>query len=167
VTVRQVYGDAAAVLAAACAGADLLLVGSRGRGPLEGWEPASTHGRVIVGVDASEHSWPTLPVAADEAMLRGAALHELLAVHWAEATGLLTPTRKKLVQWGRRLAAAELAATGVMGRPVIVPGLAPRRWPPIMRTLTCSWWARAAETRPPVRCWAPPASTALGTRKAR
>ena len=81
-------------------------------------------GRVIVGVDASEHSRQALRVAADEARLRGAALHVLHAVHWDDATGLLSPTRKELVQWGRRLVAAELGATGVTGRPVIVPGLA-------------------------------------------
>jgi nucleotide-binding universal stress UspA family protein len=148
VTVRQVYGDAAAALVAACADADLLVVGSRGRGSLEGLvlgsvsracmahvlcpvvvvrpqpEPTSTHGRVIVGVDASDHSRQALRVAADEARLRGAALHVLHAVHWDDATGLLSPTRKELVQWGQKLVAVELGATGVTGRPVIVPGLA-------------------------------------------
>jgi nucleotide-binding universal stress UspA family protein len=62
-------------------------------------------------------------MAADEARLRGVALHVLHAVHWDHSgEELLAPTRKQLVEWGRRLVAAELAATGVKGRPVVVHG---------------------------------------------
>ena len=80
VTVRHGYGDAAAELVAACWDADLLVVGSRGHGPLKGLvlgsvsraclahapcpvvvvrpqpEEATPRGRVIVGVDGSDHS---------------------------------------------------------------------------------------------------------------
>lgn len=146
VTVRHGYGDAAAELVAACGDADLLVVGSRGRGSLEGLvlgsvsraclahapcpvvvvrpqpEQVPPLGRVIVGVDASEHSRQALRVAAEEARLRGAVLHVLHAVYWDNAMGLLAPTRKQLVEWGRKLVLAELAATGVTGRPVVVPG---------------------------------------------
>jgi nucleotide-binding universal stress UspA family protein len=147
VTVGHGYGDAAAELVAACADADLLVVGSRGRGPLEGLllgsvshaclahapcpvvvlRPqlgvAASHKRVIVGVDGSEHSRQALRVAAEEARLRGAALHVLHAVHWDNSgEELLTPTNKQLVEWGRKLVLAELAATGVTGRPVVVDG---------------------------------------------
>jgi nucleotide-binding universal stress UspA family protein len=136
-------------LVAACADADLLVVGSRGRGSLEGLvlgsvsraclahapcpvvvvrpqlEQSAAHRRVIVGVDASEPSRQALRVAADEARLRGAALHVLHAVHWDNSgEELLTPTNKQLVEWGRKLVLAELAATGVTGRPVIVHGQA-------------------------------------------
>jgi nucleotide-binding universal stress UspA family protein len=144
VTVRHGYGDAVAELVAACGDADLLVVGSRGRGSLlvlgsvsraclapapcpvvvvrPQPEQRPPHGRVIVGVDASDHSRQALRVAADEARLRGAALHVLHAVHWDNAMGLLTPTRKQLVEWGRKLVLTELAATGVTGRPVVVHG---------------------------------------------
>jgi nucleotide-binding universal stress UspA family protein len=147
VTPRHGYGDVAAELVAACADADLLVVGSRGRGPLKGLvlgsvsraclahapcpvvvvrpqpEEAPPRGRVIVGVDGSDHSRQALRVAADEARLRGVALHVLHAVHWDHSgEELLIPTRKQLVEWGRKLVAAELAATGVKGRPVVVHG---------------------------------------------
>jgi nucleotide-binding universal stress UspA family protein len=125
VRVHQCYGEAAAELIAACADADLLVVGSRGRGPLEGLvlgsvshaclahapcpvvvvRPqlggAASHKRVIVGVDGSEHSRQALRVAAEEARLRGAALHVLHAVHWDNSgEELLTPTNKQLIEWG-------------------------------------------------------------------
>ena len=147
VTTQHGYGDAATELVAACADGDLLVVGSRGRGPLKGLvlgsvsraclahapcpvvvvrpqpEKAPPRGRVIVGVDGSDHSRRALRVAADEARLRGVALHVLHAVHWDHSgEELLIPTRKQLVEWGRKLVAAELAATGVTGRPVVVHG---------------------------------------------
>src|SRR5690606_30097473 len=82
------YGSPAAELVAACAGADLLVVGSRGRSPVAGvllgsvsraclhhapcpvvvvrpgvpTEPA--YGRVIAGIDASDSSRQALAVAA-------------------------------------------------------------------------------------------------------
>jgi nucleotide-binding universal stress UspA family protein len=147
VSLRQGYGDAATALVAACTPADLLVVGSRGRGPLGGLvlgsvsqaclahapcpvvvvrpqpEQASSRGRVVVGVDGSSHSRQALRVAADEARLRGAVLAVVHAVYWDNSgEELLTPTRKQLIEWGRRLVAAELAATGVTGRPVVVDG---------------------------------------------
>jgi nucleotide-binding universal stress UspA family protein len=146
-TVRHGWGDAAAELVAAGADADLLVVGSRGRGPLTGLVlgsvsraclahapcpvvvvrpqtgPTASYRRVIVGVDGSGHSRQALRIAADEARLRGAALHVMHAVHWDRiGTELTTPTRAQLVEWGRGLVAAELAATGVAGRPVVVHG---------------------------------------------
>jgi nucleotide-binding universal stress UspA family protein len=147
VSVRQGYGDAATALVAACAPADLLVVGSRGRGPLGGLvlgsvsraclahapcpvvvvrpqpEQASSQGRVVVGIDGSSHSRQALRVAAEEARLRGAVVAVVHAVSWDNSgEELLTPTDKQLVEWGRKLVAAELAATGVTGRPVVVPG---------------------------------------------
>jgi nucleotide-binding universal stress UspA family protein len=146
-TVRHGLGDAAAELVAACGDADLLVVGSRGRSPLGGLplgsvsraclahapcpvvvvrsqsEQASSHGRVVVGVDGSGHSRQALRVAADEARLRGAVLALVHAVYWDNSgEELLTPTRQQLVEWGRKLVAAELAATGVTGRPVAAHG---------------------------------------------
>jgi nucleotide-binding universal stress UspA family protein len=147
VSVRHGYGDAATALVAACKAADLLVVGSRGRGPLGGLvlgsvsraclahapcpvvvvrpqpEQASSRGRVVVGVDGSNHSRQALRIAAAEARLRGAVLAVVHAVYW-ENNGeqLLTPTSRQLVEGGRKLVAAELAATGVTGRPVVVHG---------------------------------------------
>jgi nucleotide-binding universal stress UspA family protein len=44
-------------------------------------------------------------------------------VYWDNSgEELLTPTNKQLIEWGRKLVAAELAATGVTGRRVVVPG---------------------------------------------
>jgi nucleotide-binding universal stress UspA family protein len=148
VTLRQGHGDAAAELVAASSEADLLVLGSRGHGPLEGLvldsvsraclahapcpvvlirpqpEQATSHRRVVVGIDASDQSRQALRLAAEEARLRGVALHVLHAVHWDNGTGLLAPTRKQLIEWGRRLVLAELAVTGVTGRPVVVHGQA-------------------------------------------
>ena len=115
-SVRQGYGDAATALVAACTPADLLVVGSRGRGPLGGLvlgsvsqaclahapcpvvvvrpqpEQASSRGRVVVGVDGSSHSRQALRVAADEARLRGAVLAVVHAVYWDNSgEELLTP----------------------------------------------------------------------------
>lgn len=150
VTVRKRYGEAAAELVAAGAEADLLVVGSRSRGPLAGLVLGSvSHGclahascpvvvvrpqlerpparrRVIVGVDGSAHARQALRLAAQEARLHDATLHVVHAVHWDNiGTELLTPTVEQLVEWGHKLVAAELAATGVTGRPVVVPGYAP------------------------------------------
>ena len=147
VSVRHSYGDAATALVAGCKAADLLVVGSRGRGPVGGLvlgsvsraclahapcpvvvvrpqpELASSRGRVVVGVDGSSHSRQALRIAADEARLRGAVLAVVHAVYWDNSgEELLNPANKQLVEWGRKLVAAELAATGVTGRPVVVHG---------------------------------------------
>jgi nucleotide-binding universal stress UspA family protein len=148
-TMRHGHGDAATGLVAACADADLLVVGSRGRTPLAELvlgsvsracvtrapcpvvvvrpqpEQASPRGRVAVGVDLSGHSRQALRAAAAEARLRDAALDVVHAVHWQNiGTELLTPTPEQLVEWGQTLVAAELAATEVAGRPVVVHGYA-------------------------------------------
>ena len=145
--VRHGYGDPAEELVSACGGADLLVVGSRGHSALAGLllgsvsRAAVSHarctvvvvrplpdeqrprGRVLVGVDMSGHSREALRIAAEEARLRGADLHVVHAVHWdSTGTELITPTRQQLVGWGRDLVAAELAATGVQARPVVVYG---------------------------------------------
>jgi nucleotide-binding universal stress UspA family protein len=144
VTLRRGHGDPATELVAACADADLLVVGSRGRSRLAGLLLGSvsraclahapcpvvvvalSHRRVIVGVDGSEHSRQALRLAAEEARLRDAALNVVHAVFWEKiGMELLTPTREQLVKWGRKLVATELAATGVAGRTVVVHGRAP------------------------------------------
>jgi nucleotide-binding universal stress UspA family protein len=149
VTIRQSHGDAAVELVAACADADVLVVGSRGRGPLAELvlgsvsraclahascpvvvirpqpKPAPARGRVIVGVDGSGHSRQALRVAAEEARLRGASLDVVHAVHWDNiGTELLTPTIEQLVAWGHKLVAGELAATEVAGTPIVEHGYA-------------------------------------------
>jgi nucleotide-binding universal stress UspA family protein len=150
VTLRHGHGDAASELIRACADADLLVVGSHGRGRLSGLilgsvsriclahapcpvvvvrshpKQASSAGRVIVGIDASDHSRAALRVAAEEARLRGTELDVVHAVHWNRSGyEMLTPTEEQLVEWGRRLVATELASAGVAGRPVVVHGHAP------------------------------------------
>ena len=123
VTLRFGRGDAAAELIRACSAADLLAVGSHGRGPLAGLLLGSVSrtclahapcpvivvrrqreqapvGRVIVGVDASEHSRTALCVAAEEARLRDARLDVIHAVYW-DNTGYewITPTEEQLTEW--------------------------------------------------------------------
>jgi nucleotide-binding universal stress UspA family protein len=125
---RFAYGAPAAELIAACADADLLVVGARGHGTVGGVllgsvsraclhhapcsvavvrapSSAHPHGRVVVGVDGSQHARRALVVAAEEARLRDA---ELVAVHAGRE--------------GERLLDAELAGTGVSARPVAVDG---------------------------------------------
>ncbi len=147
VTMRQSHGDAVAELVAAGADADLLVVGSRGRGLLAGLvlgsvsracvaharcpvvvvrprsEQAPCRGRVIVGVDGSRHARQALRVAAEEARLRDADLAVVHAVWWDDiGTELLTPTPEQLAEWGHKLVAGELAATGTAGTPVVAHG---------------------------------------------
>ena len=138
-TVLTRHGEAAEELLAASDDADLLVVGSRGRGRLAGFVLGSvsracmTHarcpvvvvghpsatlpvGRVIAGVDGSPHARAALLIAAQEAWLRGATLHVLHAVYWDNiGTELITPTPEQLLEWGHKLVADELAATGVDG----------------------------------------------------
>ncbi len=140
-------GGPAAVLSAACADADLLVVGSRGRGPVAGLllgsvsravlhhapcsvvvvrpeAPATTsRGRVVVGVDTSHHARHALRVAEREARVRGAELHAVHAVHWDHVGAeLIDPTAEQLVSWGENLVRTELEATGVVAHSVVAPG---------------------------------------------
>ena len=148
VPIRYRHGDAAKELVAACTPADLLVVGSHGRGRLVGLflgsvsqacvthatcpvvvvrsEPPSSHGRVVVGVDVSGHSRTALRVAYQEACLRGAQLDVVHVVRWERSGAeLLTPTAEQLVEWGQRLVETELATVGVKGNPVVVHDYAP------------------------------------------
>jgi nucleotide-binding universal stress UspA family protein len=139
-------GAAAAELVAACDEGDLLVVGTRGRGPLAGLllgsvsraclhhAPCSVvtcpagarpvgHRRVLVEVDASDASRAAIEIAAHEASLRGAALHAVHAVHWDHlGAELVVPDTAQLVSWGKRLLERELACAGVSARPVVIPG---------------------------------------------
>lgn len=140
-------GGPAAVLCAACIDADLLVVGSRGRGRLAGLmlgsvsravlhhAPCSvavvrpdaptttTHGRVVVGVDTSHDSRHALQVAAQEARVRGAELHAVHAVHWDHlGVELIEPTRDQLISWGEKLVHAELEEAGVDAHTVVAAG---------------------------------------------
>ncbi len=150
VTMRSVRGDAAAALITASAAAGLLVVGSRGQNPLVGLALGSVSrrcvehascpvvvvrsqprrrasgARVVVGVDMSGHSRAALRIAAEEARLRDAQLDVVHAVYWdPTGTALLRAAFDQLVEWGHRLVAAELTATGVTGNPVVLPGHAP------------------------------------------
>jgi nucleotide-binding universal stress UspA family protein len=144
---RHGNGAAAHQLVAACQSEDVLVVGSRGRNPFAGLllgsvsraclkvapcpvvvvreraEPPGPFGRVIVGVDASEHSRRALRVAAREARVRGSALHAIHAVHWDHlGVELVAPTPRQLLGWGKDLVTGELSDSGLAARPVIVNG---------------------------------------------
>jgi nucleotide-binding universal stress UspA family protein len=130
---RYTLGSAAAELIAASRDADLLVVGSRGRGrftnallgsvsraclmhapgPVVVVRPNSTRqmdGRVVVGVDGSEASRAAIRVAATEARLRRAELQAVHAVHWDRiGTEFITPTDDQLVEWGTHLVHQQLA----------------------------------------------------------
>lgn len=111
-TVRAVRGSPAGVLISAAADAQLLVVGSQGRGglsrvlfgsvttaciagsvapvlviPPDGW-PARPRGLVVVGVDAEQPELAAVRVAAREAALRGAKLR-IVACWQAIGTWLL------------------------------------------------------------------------------
>lgn len=141
----------AAALVAAAGSFDLLVVGSRGRSQArevllgsvsracvhhaassvavvrsdyDGTEP---HHRVVVGVDSSPSARQALVTAGRCAELRGVALQVVNAVHWDHlGAEFLAPTAEQLVEWGRELVEAELAATGVSGRPEVVAGVPSR-----------------------------------------
>lgn len=139
-------GDPSTELLAAGRGADLLVVGSRGRSRLTEALLGSvsracvTHapcpvvvvrhpssrapvGRVVAGLDGSVHARAALLLAAEEAQLRGTKLQVLHAVYWDNiGTELATPTPEQLEEWGHRLVDAELAATGVIGDVTVVHG---------------------------------------------
>jgi nucleotide-binding universal stress UspA family protein len=74
-------------------------------------------------VDASDPSRLAIEVAADEARLRGAALHAVHAVHWDHlGAELVAPDTAQLVSWGKGLLDRELARAGVSARPVVIAG---------------------------------------------
>jgi nucleotide-binding universal stress UspA family protein len=103
---RAVRGDAADALVKNSAEADLLVVGSHGRGAIGGVLlgsvseacihhaacpvavvrafAAARHGRVVVGVDGSRGSRAAFEWAVDECRLRSATLHTVVAYedHW-------------------------------------------------------------------------------------
>jgi nucleotide-binding universal stress UspA family protein len=146
---RILYGHPAAELARVCTETDLLVVGSRGRNPMAGLllgsvsrsllhcascpvavvrraPPDPLRRRVVVGVTASDPSRRALRLAEEEAMLRGAALHAVHAVHWDPlGAEMVVPTDQELTDWGNRLLDTELAESGVRAQPVVVVGHAP------------------------------------------
>lgn len=82
--------------------------------------PTPPHGRVIVGVDVSPQARHALTVAAEEARLRGCAVH---AVHWEHlGAEFVAPTTRQLIAWGKHLVDTELAHTNVTARPVVIHG---------------------------------------------
>jgi nucleotide-binding universal stress UspA family protein len=138
-------GSPAAELTAACAPGDRLVVGSRGLSRFAGLRLGSVsraclyqapcpvavvrrraaHPRprrkVVVGVDGSANGDRALLVAAEEARIRGAALHAVHASHW-EPVGLIAPTSEELIAWGENLIAKHLERTGVQAQPVVRAG---------------------------------------------
>lgn len=171
-TQRQGHGDPATELVAACADADLLVVGSRGRSSLAGLllgsvsraclahapcpvvvvrsEPkqALSHRRVIVGVDGSDHSRQALRLAAEEARLRDAALNVVHAVFWENiGTELLTPTREQLVKWDANSSPPNSSRPGWRAGASLCTGAHPRCWCATARMPTCCCWGHAGVTR--------------------
>ncbi len=139
------HGGVAEHLVHACGSTDLLVVGSHGYGPIAERllgsvshaclsaarcavvvvreEPVQTHGVVLVGVDGSAASRHALTVAADEARLRGAALHAIHTVHWDHlGAEWATPSLDDLVDWGEHLMRKELDETGVAAEPEVIHG---------------------------------------------
>lgn len=146
---RVEHGGPAATLARLSADTDLLVVGSRGRSAIVGMVLGSVSraclhsaqcpiavvraeaaaeqrsGQVIVGVDGSPSARTALRIAAREAVLRGADLIPVHAVHWDPlGAEWIEPTTHDLLTWGRRLLDRELADLGdeVVVRPRVVHG---------------------------------------------
>ncbi|TNC21575.1 universal stress protein [Amycolatopsis alkalitolerans] len=139
------HGDAAARLVGTCTADDLLVIGSRGRGPLAERllgsvshaclhtarcpvvivreQPRPPRGVVLAGVDGSAAARHALTVAAGEARRGGAALHALHVVYWEHLGGeWIIPTVDDLVGWGKQLLEKELAETGVTALPEVIHG---------------------------------------------
>ncbi len=142
---RVEHGDAAARLVEACGGADVLVVGSRGRGPFAERllgsvshaclhaapcpvvvvreQPDQNHGVVLVGVDGSTAGRHALTVAADEARRRGATLQAVHVVHWEHLDAeWAAPSVRELLDCGEHLIAKELAETGVSADAEVIHG---------------------------------------------
>ena len=138
-------GHTAARLVGACTTTDLLVVGSRGRGPVAERllgsvsytclhtascsvvvvreQPARRGHGVLVGVDGSAAARHALTVAAAEAHLRGTTLHAVHAVYW-EHHGVewITPSVHDLLDWGKDVLHRELTDTGVSARSEVIHG---------------------------------------------
>ncbi len=147
-----VRGHAAGAIVGATDGDDLVVVGSRRRGPLAerllgSVSHACLHaaagsvaivpddalpdaGRgdgpvVVVGVDGSDVARAALLVARDEAHLRRARLQVANAVYWENiGEEWITPTLDDLLAWGRNLIEKELRETGVSGDALVEHGRA-------------------------------------------
>ena len=138
-------GHTAAHLVRACTTTDLLVVGSRGRGPMAERllgsvsytclhtascpvvvvreQPTRRRDGVLVGLDGSTAARHALTVAAEEARLRATTLHAVHAVHW-EHHGVewITPSVHDLLDWGKNLLHRELTDTDVTARPEVIHG---------------------------------------------
>jgi nucleotide-binding universal stress UspA family protein len=131
---RSIQGRVAAELVRLSHEADLLVVGSRGRGAGPGLRIGSVSRAclheasspvvvvradqkagpadrpVVVGIDGSPSSRIALHTAVQEARVRRTQLHVVHAVHWAhDGFSLLAPGADDLLMWGRRLVDAEVA----------------------------------------------------------
>lgn len=183
-------GAAAHQLVAACQSEDVLVVGSRGRSPFAGLllgsvsraclkvapcpvvvvreraEPSGPFGRVIVGVDASEHSRRALRMAAREARVHGSALHAIHAVHWDHlGVELVAPTPHSA---GVRISSRVNCPTAGWRRGRSSSTVTLRTcWSGTADTPICWCWAPGGTPRWRGCCWGRPATTAPGTRRVR
>lgn len=139
---RQVVCDLpATALLEAAEGADLLVVGARGLGSFRGLvlgsvsqrclehatcpvmvvhgtpDPATERGRVVVGVDGSEHAATALGWAVEEARLRGAALEVVHA--WQ------VPYAAEFTFVGDAYDAAQRSAVALVDEMLVAAGLDP------------------------------------------
>lgn len=145
---RVSRGAAATVLSEACDTADLLVVGSRGRNPVAGLllgsvshaclvrapctvvvvgptpTPPRPHGRVVVGLGASDEARLALLVGVREAQVRAAELEAIHALAWNQLhdPGLILPATRQLLAWAGDLVSEALADSGVAGRSCVING---------------------------------------------